>query len=1094
MESIMGGMSQRGTTFGSDPTLRRSRQLNPRGPAGQLVQDLGSSGFASNRSESSNKLSAGTRRYEGRVERGSSSSQRKKIVEISDEDSESDELDFLSRASSDNESDKGPLKPITAFQPSSHDPEHQQTKSDVLRRLKFNKKKFENDNAISFKSRMPSSNILESKSPNLSGKSRLLSSTKHSSQSSSQSRETFRSSHKASSKPSMEDVNTRRVRRLIGGDKSSEEGGLGTDFVRGTEGKQKESEIIMSSEPFPSKNERPRPKPLPVKPSSSKSAVSALLKPPAGKLRPAPPAEFPVLASPADTPKNNLNYLLSKPRSFPIPASPDTPKNQPNVLPAAFPLSPNTSQQKKLASKRHRLNNSVGDDDNDKRQSQLSAKIKKGTTVPAAAPFPLNCSQSTSRTGKHAGKRASNASSQYDVSPLKKQRLDDHVVSSSQSLHDSDDSDHDDYFYNPLVDANTLCPYCDESLPSSPTPHLKHLLATTAKKSVRAPRPTNPMGRKAAVSVFINVCQRHRFESKILPEAEAKGWPKSIEWNLIHGRVMRMRKHLEALMENSFFGDTKGDSDDDDSDVHEGGSQRMRVRDKCFFWKEVMKEVKEKGTRAAANVKSQFANFQNAQPGYYGELGSILIHQSLCELFPPETTHPDLVSPLSPKEFINRVLLPEVALRLIMEDKLLSGSSGARKSLEILRDSTTYGVAMFPEDTGERGKVTSAKVEKGKSKGKGKGKGKERHRSEDLDNEKTIEMNVADKMVREKARRRRLELEREDENEQEELIQLEQAAKHSRRKVKGKQKEKESELLARATSSQKPKPKPRPKPKAIHKNASSSLVTTNFESGSEDVPVFSDNDFYINESDVDNALADWAVDDLTNDAFVSTKDNGLSTPSSISGLSTASKQRTAELPPPSSSLKPNSARSTSTSNDDAMDIACSSAEDAGSIIQIRKARKPTIRKAGKMPTRNRSSSIEMFLPDAKPATIPPQPPSSSFDMDDTPKASRPQPSLFSSSVSSTSFASHNSDRNIEKSERKTTYEDTDPELDHWDNDPGSAPLAYIRSRSKPTVPSLDTKRKKNREERSKNNTQSNVKRTDSMRSDSRWLLSDGSNY
>ncbi|KAJ3992502.1 hypothetical protein F5050DRAFT_909245 [Lentinula boryana] len=429
MESMMGGMSQRGTTFGSDPTLRRSRQLNLRGPAGQLVQDLGSSGFASNRSESSSKLSAGTRRYEGRVERGSSPGQRKKIVEISDEDSESDELDFLSRASSDNESDKGPLKPITTSQPSSHDPEHQQTKSDVLRRLKFNKNKFENDNAIPSKSRMSSSNILGPKSPNLSGKSRLLPSTKHSSQSSSQSRESFQSSHKASSKPSMENVNTRRVRRVIGGDKSSEEGGNGTDFVRGTEGKQKESEIIMSAEPFPSKNERPRPKPLPVKPLSSKSAVSALLKPPAGKLRPAPPAEFPVSASPANTPKHNLNNLLSGPRIFPIPASPDTPKNHPSVQPAAFPLSPNASQQKKLASKGHRLNDSVGDenDNDDKRQSQLRTKSKKGITVPAAAPFPLDCSQSTSRMDKHAGKRASNASSQYDVSPLKRQRLDDHV-------------------------------------------------------------------------------------------------------------------------------------------------------------------------------------------------------------------------------------------------------------------------------------------------------------------------------------------------------------------------------------------------------------------------------------------------------------------------------------------------------------------------------------------------------------------------------------------------------------------------------------------------------------------------------------------
>lgn len=182
--------------------------------------------------------------------------------------------------------------------------------------------------------------------------------------------------------------------------------------------------------------------------------------------------------------------------------------------------------------------------------------------------------------------------------------------------------------YNPQVDANTLCPYCDEPLPSSPTPHLEHLLATTAKKSVRASRPTNPLGRKAAVGVFINVCQRHRFESELLPEAEEKGWPKSIKWSLIHERVLKMKNHLESILENRPI--TNGDDDDSDEDETgewEIGSQIRKKpsisssknaaapRDRCVFWKDIIKDVKEKGSRVAGNVKSQFANFQKTQPG-----------------------------------------------------------------------------------------------------------------------------------------------------------------------------------------------------------------------------------------------------------------------------------------------------------------------------------------------------------------------------------------------------------------------------------------------------------------------------------------------
>ncbi|THU92950.1 hypothetical protein K435DRAFT_607523, partial [Dendrothele bispora CBS 962.96] len=94
----------------------------------------------------------------------------------------------------------------------------------------------------------------------------------------------------------------------------------------------------------------------------------------------------------------------------------------------------------------------------------------------------------------------------------------------------------------------TLCPYCDAPLPESPSPLLLRLLEQTAAKSVRAPRPRNPLGRKAALGIYVTVCQRHRFESEVLPEAEKKGWPKDINWKAIEGRVKNMREDLQALL------------------------------------------------------------------------------------------------------------------------------------------------------------------------------------------------------------------------------------------------------------------------------------------------------------------------------------------------------------------------------------------------------------------------------------------------------------------------------------------------------------------------------------------------------------------
>ncbi|TRM65403.1 RTC4-like domain-containing protein [Schizophyllum amplum] len=246
-----------------------------------------------------------------------------------------------------------------------------------------------------------------------------------------------------------------------------------------------------------------------------------------------------------------------------------------------------------------------------------------------------------------------------------------------------DDDDPDLQLGQASADARDLCPYCDELLPPSPTPILQRLLDEVAKKSRPAPRPANARGRKAQLRHFAPVCQRHRFEREVLPEAESKGWPKKIDWGALPARVRRFSDELHGLL-------------DDELD-HAG----------CIFWKELAQEIKEKGSRAATGVSAQFENFEKVQIGYYGEQGAAIITQTLYSMFPMDIIDPDKVAPIGPGEFLQRVLLPEAGLRLIEEDRGL----GQADALRTLRESAKYGVAMFPDDAGVAGGKASVAPE-----------------------------------------------------------------------------------------------------------------------------------------------------------------------------------------------------------------------------------------------------------------------------------------------------------------------------------------------------------------------------------------------
>ena len=75
-----------------------------------------------------------------------------------------------------------------------------------------------------------------------------------------------------------------------------------------------------------------------------------------------------------------------------------------------------------------------------------------------------------------------------------------------------------------------------------------------------------------------------------MPQAEREGWPRTIKWNKLEGRIIKMKPYLEGLVDGS-------------------------NKEQSSFWTSVLKEVESKGSRAVTGVHGQFANFEKVQPG-----------------------------------------------------------------------------------------------------------------------------------------------------------------------------------------------------------------------------------------------------------------------------------------------------------------------------------------------------------------------------------------------------------------------------------------------------------------------------------------------
>lgn len=110
------------------------------------------------------------------------------------------------------------------------------------------------------------------------------------------------------------------------------------------------------------------------------------------------------------------------------------------------------------------------------------------------------------------------------------------------------------------------------------------------------------------------------FESIQVPEARKQGWPTSIDWEQLPARVQNLESMLQKVVDDvdegflpgqaKLSGQEETDRDEEDSDI-----LLERPRRGSTFWKDVVKNVKQKGSRQTSGVRGQLSSFSKTQPG-----------------------------------------------------------------------------------------------------------------------------------------------------------------------------------------------------------------------------------------------------------------------------------------------------------------------------------------------------------------------------------------------------------------------------------------------------------------------------------------------
>ncbi|SCV70378.1 BQ2448_1772 [Microbotryum intermedium] len=290
-----------------------------------------------------------------------------------------------------------------------------------------------------------------------------------------------------------------------------------------------------------------------------------------------------------------------------------------------------------------------------------------------------------------------------------------------------------------LPDPSTLCPFCSSVLPPSPTKQLSSLKKFLLSRPNLAPNPSkrNPLGKRLPVVETASFCRRHRWETSVIPEGKARGWPTTIDWDALPKRVGR-------------------------GDLSEHLSQVIMQRKPSRFLDIAKKEWEAKGSKIN-NILSEFKSSEIELPGYYGLIGQEKLIQLLSKLFVVDAPLLTMYQawPLDVNAYIRRVLVPETAVELIRRDlKLDLDDPNTRGEAErICQESREYGQAMFSTTKEEEKEMRADVLDEQRQKARKDDDEKEKELQRRMDKEKN-ETKRRKEEIAAQARRNALRLQR----------------------------------------------------------------------------------------------------------------------------------------------------------------------------------------------------------------------------------------------------------------------------------------------------------------------------------------------
>jgi hypothetical protein len=188
-----------------------------------------------------------------------------------------------------------------------------------------------------------------------------------------------------------------------------------------------------------------------------------------------------------------------------------------------------------------------------------------------------------------------------------------------------------------------------------------------------------PFCRKVLSSTFVEepptaprarygYCKRHE-DTTSLEAGRSKGYPESFDFKFIHSRVLTVLKNIQ--IQKLIKGEQKS---------------------------EILKTLQTStSNRNAATPMAMFQVFDLTQPGYYGPRGVELITRLVMEKFADEIRKSKKLQESlrfcgGVMGYVSSVIVPEVGIRLIMEDKDIDWE----KARQIMKESVAYGSVINP--------------------------------------------------------------------------------------------------------------------------------------------------------------------------------------------------------------------------------------------------------------------------------------------------------------------------------------------------------------------------------------------------------------